>query len=226
MHYPPKGNGRKADGCVVVITGGTAGVGRAIPLQSPYCAAKHALRGFTDSLRVELLQEKSPIRLCMVHLPAVNTPQFSWVKSRLPWKSKPVPPLYQPEVPARAIYWASLHGGRELLVGAPTYEAVWANKLAPGLVDRILAARGDGSRETREPEDPSRPNNLREPPPGDYGCHGTFDAIAYRRSQLLWLRTHPRAGFALFVAAAALIGLILAGSRSVPRRSARSGPRP
>src|SRR5216117_1147191 len=111
---------------------------RAIPLQSAYCAAKHAIKGFTESLRTELLHDGSRVRVTMVHMPALNTPQFGWVKSRLPHKAQPVPPIFQPEVGARAVYWAAHHRRREVLVGWPTVQAVWGQKLIPGLLDRYL----------------------------------------------------------------------------------------
>ncbi len=155
---------------------------RSIPLQSAYCAAKHAVAGFTDSLRCELIHDKSNVRLTMVQMPALNTPQFGWVKSRLKHKAKPVPPIFQPEVGARAIYWAAHHGRRELYVGWPTVEAIIANKLAPGALDHYLGRTGFRSQQTSEQEDPGRPDNLWNPVSGDHGAHGTFDALAHERS--------------------------------------------
>jgi NAD(P)-dependent dehydrogenase (short-subunit alcohol dehydrogenase family) len=165
-----------------IVQVGSALVYRSIPLQSAYCAAKHAIAGFTDSLRCELIHDKSKIHLTMVQMPALNTPQFGWVKSRLTHKAKPVPPIFQPEVGARAIYWAAHHRRRELYVGGPTVEAILANKLAPGALDRYLGRTGFRSQQTAEPEDPNRPDNLWEPVPGDHGAHGAFDAVAHERS--------------------------------------------
>jgi len=165
-----------------IVQVGSALAYRSIPLQSAYCAAKHAIAGFTDSLRCELIHDKSKIHLTMVQMPALNTPQFGWVKSRLKHKAKPVPPIFQPEVGARAIYWAAHHGRRELYVGWPTVEAIVANKLAPGALDHYLGRTGFRSQQTSEREDPGRPDNLWNPVPGDHGAHGTFDARAHERS--------------------------------------------
>lgn len=165
-----------------IVQVGSALAYRSIPLQSAYCAAKHAISGFTDSLRSELIHDKSKIRLTMVQMPALNTTQFGWVKSRLKNKAKPVPPIFQPEVGARAIYWAAHHRRRELYVGWPTVEAIVGNKVAPGFLDHYLARNGFSAQQTSEPEDPNRPNNLWEPLPGDHGAHGTFDALAHEKS--------------------------------------------
>jgi len=175
----------------VVIQVGSALSYRAIPLQSAYCAAKHAVKGFTESLRVELLHDSSNVHVTMVHLPATNTPQFSWVKSRLPNKPQPVPPIYQPEVAARAILWAAEHPRRrELHVAWPTIKAVHANKFLAALADRYLARRGFDSQQTAEPDDPARPDNLYHPVPGEHTTHGEFDSRARKRSPFLWLSTH------------------------------------
>lgn len=165
-----------------IVQVGSALAYRSIPLQSAYCAAKHAIAGFTDSLRSELIHDKSKIRLTMVQMPALNTTQFGWVKSRLKNKAKPVPPIFQPEVGARAIYWAAHHRRRELYVGWPTVEAIVGNKVAPGFLDHYLARNGFSAQQTSEPEDPNRPNNLWEPLPGDHGAHGTFDVLAHEKS--------------------------------------------
>jgi short-subunit dehydrogenase len=165
-----------------IVQVGSALAYRSIPLQSAYCAAKHAVAGFTDSLRCELIHDKSKVRLTTVQMPALNTPQFGWVKSRLKHKAKPVPPIFQPEVGARAIYWAAHHWRRELYVGWPTVEAIIANKLAPGALDHYLGRTGFRSQQTSEQEDPGRPDNLWNPVPGDHGAHGTFDALAHERS--------------------------------------------
>jgi short-subunit dehydrogenase len=165
-----------------IVQVGSALAYRSIPLQSAYCGAKHAIAGFTDSLRCELIHDKSKINLTMVQMPALNTPQFGWVKSRLKYKAKPVPPIFQPEVGARAIYWAAHHRRRELYVGGPTLEAILANKIVPGVLDHYLGRTGFQSQQTAEPENPDRPDNLWEPVAGDHGSHGTFDALAHDRS--------------------------------------------
>jgi NADP-dependent 3-hydroxy acid dehydrogenase YdfG len=165
-----------------VVQVGSALVYRSIPLQSAYCAAKHAITGFTDSLRCELIHDKSNVRVTVVQMPALNTPQFGWVKSRLKSKAQPVPPIFQPEVGARAIYWAAHHSRREIYAGWPTVEAIVANKVAPGWLDHYLGKTGFDSQQTSEPEDPDRPDNLWKPVQGDHGAHGTFDSEAHERS--------------------------------------------
>jgi len=191
----------------IIIQVGSALAYRGIPLQSAYCAAKHAVVGFTASLRTELMHDNSRVRVCLVHLPAVNTPQFSWVKSRLSRRAQPVPPIYQPEIIAKAIHWASHRDRREILVGFPTYRAIWGNKIAPSWADHFLAANGFMAQQTQQPENPSRPDNLWEPPAGDYGCHGDFDARATSHSPLLWLTMHRKQLALAAVAVIALAGL-------------------
>src|SRR5947199_719952 len=158
-----------------IVQVGSALAYRGIPLQSAYCAAKHAIQGFVDSLRCELLHDKSNVRVTMVQLPAMNTPQFSWVKSRLPRKPQPVPPIYQPEVGAEAILFAAHNDRREMYVGYPTVEAIVGDKIAPGFADKYLAKNGYDSQQTDEPVEPDDPDNLWEPVPGDHGAHGRFD---------------------------------------------------
>lgn len=189
----------------VIVQVGSALGHRSIPLQALYCGAKHAINGFLDSLRCELLHQKSRVRVTTVNLPAVNTPQFGWVKTRLPGQPKPVPPIYQPEVAARAIFFAARHRRRELSVGFSTTLAVQANKLFPGLLDRYLGRSGYDQQQTRTPVDPGRPNNLWEPLPGDHGAHGGFDESSWSRSPQLWLTTH-RWTVAGLAAAALLLG--------------------
>jgi short-subunit dehydrogenase len=135
---------------------------RSIPLQSAYCVAKHGIQGFTDSLRSELIHGRINIHLTMVQLPALNTPQFDWVKSRLPCKPQPAPPIFQPEVAARGIYWAAHHQRRELRIGFPTVEAIMGNKIFPGFLDRYLAKHGFDVQQTHEPADPHRPEQFME----------------------------------------------------------------
>src|SRR5687768_11723523 len=173
-----------------IVQVGSALAYRGIPLQSAYCAAKHAVQGFCDSLRAELLHDHSHVALTMVQLPALNTPQFDWVKSRLPNRAQPVPPIFQPEVAAEAIAWAAESGRREVWVGAPTVKAILADKVAPGLLDRYLARMGYDSQQTREPEDPARAHNLWAPVAGDHGAHGRFDARAQPASLQVWASQH------------------------------------
>jgi NADP-dependent 3-hydroxy acid dehydrogenase YdfG len=175
-------------GCIVQV--GSALAYRAIPLQAAYCGAKHAIRGFTESVRCELLHDRSSVRLAVVELPGLNTPQFEWIKNRMPRKSQPVGTVYQPEVAARAIVWAARHDRRELYVGAPTVKAIVGDKVAPGLLDHYLASTVYEGHQTDEPEDPRRPDNLWAPIPGDHGAHGPFDDRAKRRSGQLWATTH------------------------------------
>jgi NAD(P)-dependent dehydrogenase (short-subunit alcohol dehydrogenase family) len=163
-------------GTIVQI--GSALAYRSIPLQSAYCAAKHAIRGFTDALRSELAHDGSRIRLVMVQLPAVNTPQFVWCANRMPFLPKPVPPIYQPEVVARAIHRAAHHPRREVMVGWATVKAILGQKVVPGLLDRYLATRGYSGQQTYMPAEPSRIDNLWFPAPGDHGVHGDFDLRA------------------------------------------------
>src|SRR2546423_12237813 len=174
----------------MIVQVGSALSYRAIPLQSAYCAAKHAMRGFTDSLRCELLHQKSKVRVTMVQLPALNTPQFGWVKSRLPRKAQPVPPIFQPEVAAEAIHFAACHPRREFYVGWPSVQAIVANKFIPGLLDHFLARTGYDSQQYDGSEDPSRAHNLWKPIVGDHGAHGDFDARAKSWSAQWWINQH------------------------------------
>jgi NAD(P)-dependent dehydrogenase (short-subunit alcohol dehydrogenase family) len=164
---------------------------RAIPLQSAYCAAKHAVKGFTESLRAELLHDASAVSVIMVHMPALNTPQFDWVRSRLPNRARPVPPIFQPEVGARAVIYAALHPERrDITVGGSTARAILGNRVAPGLLDRYLARRGYRLQQTDEPEPAERPDNLWEPIAGDHGAHGRFGTVARTHSVQLWTEEH------------------------------------
>jgi len=174
----------------VIIQVGSALAYRGIPLQSAYCAAKHAIQGFCDSLRCELLHDKSSVQLCMIQMSALNTPQFGWVKSRLPRKAQPVPPIFQPEVAAEAIYFAAHHPRRELYVGMPATVAIILNKIMPGLLDHVLAHRGFDSQQYDGLENPDRPSNLWQPIPGDHGAHGDFDLRAKSWSMQWWLSRH------------------------------------
>jgi NAD(P)-dependent dehydrogenase (short-subunit alcohol dehydrogenase family) len=200
----------------VIVQVGSALAYRAIPLQSAYCAAKHAVSGFTESLRTELLHDGSKVRVTEVHLPALNTPQFGWNKTRLPRQPQPVPPIYQPEVAARGIVYAAHHPRRELWVGWPTVQAILADKIAPGLADRYLAKTGYEGQQHNGPVAPDRPVNLWEPVPGDHGAHGSFGDRAKRSSRQLWLTTH-RGTVALAAAGVAgitAVGALLAGRKA------------
>jgi NAD(P)-dependent dehydrogenase (short-subunit alcohol dehydrogenase family) len=171
----------------VIVQVGSALAYRGIPLQSAYCAAKHAIQGFHDSLRSELIHDKSKVRVTMVQMPAMNTPQFSWVKSRLPRKPQPVPPIYQPEIGADAVLFAAHNDRREMYVGYPTVEAIIGDKIAPGFADWYLARNGYDAQQTDEPVETDRRDNLWEPVPGDHGAHGTFDDRASTSSPQLWV---------------------------------------
>ena len=169
-----------------IVQVGSALAYRGIPLQSAYCAAKHAVQGFHDSLRAELLHEQTRVRVTMVQLPALNTPQFDWVKSRLPGRAQPVPPVFQPEIAAEAIYRAASTKRREMKVGFPTVKAIVGDKLFPGLLDRYLARTGYDSQQTAEPEDPERAHNLYAPVAGAWSAHGRFDGRARERLGPSW----------------------------------------
>jgi short-subunit dehydrogenase len=175
-----------------IIQVGSALAYRSIPLQSAYCGAKHAIVGFTDSIRSELLHQGSRINITVVHLPALNTPQFNWTQSRMPRKPQPVPPIFQPEVAAEAILWAARHDRREIFVGLNTNVILWGNKFFPGFGDKYLAKTGYESQQYDGRADPDRPSNLWQPVDRDkdYGAHGDFDMRARDRSVGLWLSQH------------------------------------
>jgi len=201
-----------------IVHVGSALAYRSIPLQSAYCAAKHAVLGFFASLRTELLHDGSHVQTTMVQMPALNTPQFGWVKSRLPRKAQPVPPIYQPEVAARAIYYAAHHAERrEYYAAWSVVEAVFGNKLAPSFADRFLARNGYDSQQHDGAEDPNRPNNLWKPLRGDHGAHGSFDEQARKVSLELWSETHWK------WLAVALLGAA-AGVYTWTRMPAETGP--
>ena len=174
----------------LILQVGSALAYRWIPLQSAYCASKHAIEGFTESLRCELLHDKSGVSVTMVNLPAMNTPQFEWNKTRLPRQPQPVPPIYQPEIAAEAIYYAAHHLRRDYIVGWPSVASVYGNRVAPGLLDKHLASSGYESQQANEPVPRDRPDNLWKPVAGDHGAHGKFDAKARSFSPQLWADTH------------------------------------
>ncbi|MET9992309.1 SDR family oxidoreductase [Streptomyces mutabilis] len=222
-----------------IVQVGSALAQRSVPLQAAYCGAKHAIQGFTESLRCELLHDRSGVRVTMVQMPGLNTPQFSWVLTRLPRHPRPVAPVYQPEVAAEAVlHAADRPERREYWVGGSTVATLLGQKLAPGLLDRYLARTGYDGQQTGEPVDPSRPVNLWKPPddtaPADYGAHGIFDDEAHPRSLQFWLSRHRRplalAAAVTGTAAAALADGMRRRSRpgaaeAVSRRTARSARR-
>ena len=210
----PRGRG-------TIVQVGSALGSRSIPLQSAYCGAKHAINGFTSSLRCELLHEGSGVQITVAQMPAVNTPQFSWVRSRLPRHPQPVPPIYQPEVAARGVLYAADHPRRrQYWVGASTAATVLANRVVPALLDRYLARTGYDSQQTGEPEGHGRPDNLFQPLDGpdgrDHGAHGVFDQRSHPRSLQLWLTEHPMVLSGLAGGAALAAGLT-AGRRAQGR---------
>ncbi|MFC3501793.1 SDR family oxidoreductase [Micromonospora krabiensis] len=201
----------RAHGRGAIVQVGSALAYRGIPLQSAYCATKHAVQGFNDSLRAELLHDCPGVRLSMVQLPAINTPQFSWVRTRLPRHPQPVPPIFAPELAARAVLWAADHGTRELNVGGPTWRARLGDMLVPGLLDRKLARDGYDSQQTETPVDPAAwRDNLDRPrdDEADRGADGIFTDRARTRSAALWVGTHKPV---LSGAALAALALALAG---------------
>lgn len=170
----------------VILQVGSALAYRGIPLQAAYCAAKHAIQGFNDSLRAELLHEKSRVRVCMVQMPALNTPQFSWSRSRMPLQAQPVPPIYQPEVAARAVIYCADHDRTEMWVGWPTVQAIVANRISRRFADWMAAKQAwEGQMVDGEPAQ-DRPDNLFEPVPGNFAAHGSFDSRAKDHSWQLW----------------------------------------
>ncbi|MER2999300.1 SDR family oxidoreductase [Pontibacter populi] len=202
----PRNNG-------VIVLVGSALAYRGIPLQSAYCGAKHAIQGFFDSLRAELMHDKTNVRATMVQLPAMNTTQFKFVKTRLPNKPKPMGKIFQPEVAAKAIVYAAENDRREVYVGYPTVQAIVGDKLAPELGDWVLAKTGFKGQQTDIPEDPNRPNNLWAPIPGDHGAHGTFDAEATYDSPQLWLSMHKKE----ILSTAVALGGVLLGSMALKK---------
>ena len=191
----------------VVVQVGSALAYRSIPLQSAYCAAKHAVKGFTESLRTELMHEGSRVKVVMVELPAVNTPQFDWTRSRMPRRAQPVPPIFQPEVPAEAVVAAAAGTRREIIVGWPALKAIWSEKIAPWAGDIFLARTGYRAQQTDEPERAGRPDNLYRPLAGDRGAHGRFDSRAHGSSVQLWLTLH-RAALAVGALAIGALGFV------------------
>ncbi|HEX4075413.1 MAG TPA: SDR family oxidoreductase [Candidatus Acidoferrales bacterium] len=196
-----------------IVQVGSALAYRSIPLQAAYCAAKHAIVGFTDSLRCELIHDRSSVGLTVVHMPALNTPQFNWVKSRLRHRAQPVPPIFEPEVGARAIFWAAHHDRAEIFVGGSTVEAIVGNKIAPRLLDKYLGRTGYKAQQTSESEDPDRRSNLWTSMDADrdHGARGRFNGRSRNFSVQVWADLHrPWIALGIGVSAVAL-GLLWAG---------------
>jgi short-subunit dehydrogenase len=196
-----------------IVNVGSALAYRSVPLQSIYCGAKAAIRGFTDSLRSEIIHDKLDIQLTIVDLPAMNTPQFDWALNKMGRVAKPVAPIFQPEVAARAIFFAATHRRRDIWVGWPTVKAILANRVAPGLLDRYLAKVGYSGQLTDKPTAPDAPANLFEPVPGDYAAHGRFDDQARDRSCEMFTDRHK----ATFLTVAAAVGLAALAHRLAKR---------
>jgi NAD(P)-dependent dehydrogenase (short-subunit alcohol dehydrogenase family) len=190
-------------GSIVLV--GSALAYRGIPLQSAYCGAKHAIQGFHDSLRSELIHAKSKVHVSMVQLPGVNTPQFDWIRTNLPGQPKPASPPYQPEVIARGVAFAARRRRKSVMIGFPTIQAMWGDRLASSLLDHYLAKTAFSGQQGKEPVSPDRKDNLYQPVPGDHGAHGRFDKQARTRSPQLWLNENRNA-------IAAALGLAAAGA--------------
>jgi NAD(P)-dependent dehydrogenase (short-subunit alcohol dehydrogenase family) len=206
----------------MIVQVGSALAYRGIPLQSAYCGAKHAVQGFTESVRCELLHDGSNVKITMVQLPALNTPQFHWIKSRLPRKPQPVPPIYQPEVAARAIVWAAHHYRRQWYVGGPTVLSIVANKFVPGMLDRYLGRTGYEAQQYDGRTDPERRDNLFESLGGDHGAHGDFDERASDWSFELWFSQHRNwllAGGAII--AGGVAASYVSGQKNLARKRCR-----
>ena len=201
-------------GSIVLV--GSALAYRGIPLQAAYCAAKHAVQGFHDSIRAELLHAKSRVRVTMVQLPGVNTPQFDWVRAKVPGRPRPVGPVYQPEVAARAIWFAAHSDRKEIIVGAPALQAIVGDKLASPALDAYLARNAYDQQHDDTPPAPDRRDNLFEPVAGDHGAHGRFGGQARSHSPQLWATMH-RSG----LAAAGAVALGAVGAWALTARRGR-----
>ncbi|OHZ00124.1 SDR family oxidoreductase [Salinicola sp. MIT1003] len=195
-----------------IVQVGSALAYRPIPLQTAYCGAKHAIKGYTEGLRCELLSEGSHVHMTIVEMPGLNTPQFNWCKSHLPRRARPVAPIYQPEVGARAIYWAAHHRRRQLYVGISSLLTIWGNKLCPALMDRYLAHSAVDGQQTSESETPDRADNLWHPAKGDHGARGRFNHQAHANSLQLQMTAHRRE-IGLAAGAAVLLGIAIGTAR-------------
>ena len=199
-----------------IILVGSALAYRGIPLQSAYCGAKHGIQGFFDSLRTEIMHDKSKVHLCMVQLPAMNTTQFGWVLSKLPNKPRPMGKVYQPEVAARGIVWAAADKTRrEVWIGWPTYQAIIGNRLGPWFADWVLSKTGIEGQQTDQKASPDRKNNVWEPVPEDRGAHGEFGSIATNKSITLWAAENRNTIRAVAATALLTVGVLwLSGKKS------------
>lgn len=208
-----------------IIQVGSALAYRSIPLQSAYCAAKAAIRGFTDSLRSELIHDRSRVHITMIQMPGLNTPQFEWGRSKMPRRARPVAPVYQPEVAAAAIVWSAEHRRRELWVAPSTIQAILAQRLAPSFGDWYAARTAYESQMTDEPENPSRPDNLGNPldADGDFSAHGPYDREARRHSLQLWANTHR--GWLILAAAGLACAACLGNGRDARRGRSETASR-
>lgn len=203
----------------VVVQVGSALAFRGIPLQAAYCGAKHAIHGFTESVRTELLSVGSRVQVCEVHLPAVNTPQFDWVLHRgIKHHPQPVPPIFQPELPGEVIAHVVEHPRRQVLLGSRTLAAVWLNRLVPGLLDRFLAHGNVKAQQNPDKDPPGRRTNLWHPLPGDHGAHGSFDDEAHAGTATGWVTKHAPLGWASAGAVAATAAAATV-ARSAVRRA-------
>jgi len=197
-----------------VVQVGSALAKRSIPLQSGYCGAKHAIEGFTESVRTELLHMRSRVVVTVVQLPAMNTPQFEWTRNKMPKKPRPIGTIHQPEIAARAIYWSAHTRRKETWVGWPTVESILGERLASALLDRYLADVAWKGAMRKEPVDPTAPDNFWRPAPGDHGAHGPFDDRARRSTSQVWLDEHRALVALLAVAGVAVTaGAAVAASR-------------
>lgn len=194
-----------------IVQVGSALSYRGIPLQAAYCAAKHAMRGFTDSLRAELAHDGIPIRISMVQLPAINTPQHIWCENKLDRVPQPVPPIFQPEIAADAVYFASTHHRREIWLGWPTVKTILGQAVVPGYVDRVLAKDGYEGQLTDEPKDPAQLSNLFAPVPGDFGPYGEFEDRARKRDLIATATKWLGAGGVTVVGALGAAALFMFG---------------
>ena len=202
-----------------IVQVGSALSYRAVPLQSAYCGAKFAIRGFTDSLRTELMHDGVDINLVMVQMPALNTPQFNWARNKMSRRPQPIAPIFQPEVAADAILYAAHSRRREVWVGRSSVKAIVANKLFPGLLDRYLARNGYSGQLTQEPAQPGQPDNLFDPVPGDPDTHGRFDDRATTLSPQLWATEHRTALLAIGLPVVALVAAMVAASKPLARQN-------
>jgi hypothetical protein len=202
----------------IIIQVGSALAYRSIPLQSAYCASKHGIEGFTESIRSELIHDNSRVRVSMVNLPGVNTTQFLWTRNKMPRQPRPTGTIYQPELAAEAVLLAIEKDRRQVFLGLPTLESVVGEKFVPGLLDRYLAHAAWEGALLRKPADPDKPDNFWKPLPGDHGAHGPFDLVAKGRSLELWAVEHRNSLIGATLAGTAAAGMALLGKPSRDRK--------